>query len=263
MNIEPLSDDKIIESWQHNAQPWISAVRGGEIESRRLVTDTAVLDAVLACRPATVIDLGCGEGWLALALLARGIEVTGIDAIATLVEAARQAGVSDCRLMSYEQIAAGELALQADTVVCNFSLLGKQAVDDLLRAVPTMLKPGGKLVVQTLHPLAACGDLPYVDGWRPGSWAGFSDAFSDAPPWYFRTLHTWIELLQASGLTLDALHEPLNPNTARPASVIFIAHVRASPTPDELDVSHPAANLHVPNKDPIRRARRIPPDTPA
>jgi 2-polyprenyl-3-methyl-5-hydroxy-6-metoxy-1,4-benzoquinol methylase len=225
MSIEPLSDSKIIDSWKRNASPWISAVRSGEIESRRLVTDRAVLDAVLACEPRTVIDLGCGEGWLALSLVQNGIEVTGIDVVPQLVLAARQAGLSDCRVLSYEEIAAGQLKLQVDAVICNFSLLGKESVEGLLRAIPTLLRPGGTLIIQTLHPLVSCGDEPYVDGWRAGSWAGFGEAFSDAPPWYFRTLHTWVELLRASGLSIRALHEPLDPRTDKPASVIFVAQV--------------------------------------
>ena len=224
MNIEPLSDGKIIEAWKRNAGPWTNAVRAGEIESRRWVTDRAILDAVLACKPQTVIDLGCGEGWLALAIQQNGIEVTAMDAVPALALAAKQAGVVDSRVMSYEEIAEGQLKLSADVVVCNFSLLGKESVDGLLRAIPTLLKPDGALIVQTLHPLVSCGDLPYVDGWRAGSWAGFSAEFSDAPPWYFRTLGTWLELIRTSGLTLHALHEPVDPRTGRPASVVFRAH---------------------------------------
>ena len=224
MNIEPLSDGKIIEAWKRNAGPWTNAVRAGEIESRRSVTDSAILDAVLACRPRTVIDLGCGEGWLALAIQQNGIEVTAMDAVPALALAAKQAGVVDSRVMSYEEIAEGQLKLSADVVVCNFSLLGKESVDGLLRAIPTLLKPDGALIVQTLHPLVSCGDLPYIDGWRAGSWAGFSAEFSDAPPWYFRTLGTWLELIRTSGLTLHALHEPVDPRTGRPASVVFRAH---------------------------------------
>jgi len=224
MNIEPLSDGKIIEAWKRNAGPWTNAVRAGEIESRRSVTDRAILDAVLACKPQTVIDLGCGEGWLALAIQQNGIEVTAMDAVPALALAAKQAGVVDSRVMSYEEIAEGQLKLSADVVVCNFSLLGKESVDGLLRAIPMLLKPDGALIVQTLHPLVSCGDLPYADGWRAGSWAGFSPDFTDAPPWYFRTLGTWLELIRTSGLTLHALHEPVDPRTGRPASVVFRAH---------------------------------------
>ena len=47
MSIDPLSDAKIIDSWGRNAAPWTNAVRGQQIESRRLVTDRAIVEATL------------------------------------------------------------------------------------------------------------------------------------------------------------------------------------------------------------------------
>jgi hypothetical protein len=108
-------------------------------------------------------------------------------------------------------------------VVCNFSLLGGAIVEALCRALLSWLAPSGRLVIQTLHPLMACGELPYVDGWRPGSWAGCEGAFSEPAPWYFRTLGSWLRLLADAGFALLALREPLHPQTGRPASVILVA----------------------------------------
>jgi 2-polyprenyl-3-methyl-5-hydroxy-6-metoxy-1,4-benzoquinol methylase len=53
-------------SWQANADAWTTAVRGQRIESRRLVTDAAILQTILALAlaPLRILDLGCGEGWL-------------------------------------------------------------------------------------------------------------------------------------------------------------------------------------------------------
>jgi hypothetical protein len=79
------------------------------------------------------------------------------------------------------------------------------------------------LVIQTLHPVIAAGESPYADGWRQGSWTGFSDDFSDPAPWYFRTMESWVRLLRDSGFVLRELREPVHPISGKPASVIFVA----------------------------------------
>lgn len=225
-----MDDDKIISSWHTNATAWTTAVRENQIESRRLVTNAAIVDAVVSRSPRTVLDIGCGEGWLARALQARleGVQVTGIDVVPELVEQAGRSGPGDFRVASYEDVAAGALQLRADVVVANFSLIGKEAVDVLIARVRDLLTASGSLMIQTLHPVVARGDEPYRDGWRAGSWAGFSAEFTDPAPWYFRTLESWIRLLTANHFILDELREPMHPATNAPASVIFIARPASS-----------------------------------
>lgn len=230
MSDSEFSDKKILRSWHKNAAPWIRAIDGAAIASRKLATDAAIVAATLEHRPGRILDVGCGEGWLARALAASGAEVWGIDAVPELVEAAqRHAGPREhYRLLTYEALAAGELQQRFDLLVCNFSLLGKESVEELFTAAPGLLNPGGYLLVQTLHPLAACGDRDYRDGWRPGSWAGFSGDFSDPAPWYFRTLEGWVELFRGSGLELVRLREPLHPESGRPASLILCGKLNCS-----------------------------------
>jgi 2-polyprenyl-3-methyl-5-hydroxy-6-metoxy-1,4-benzoquinol methylase len=217
-----LGDDRVLRSWSANVTSWTDAVRDRKIESRNLVTDDAVIGVVTELGPLTVLDLGCGEGWLARRLAETGAKVTGVDAIPGLIEQARSAGGGEFFTASYEEIASGGLDLKVDAVVANFSLIGKEAVDDVVRAVPRLLNPGGSFVVQTLHPHVATGDLPYVDGWREGTWAGFGPEFTDPAPWYFRTVATWISLVVGSGLKLTALREPIDPRSGRPASLILV-----------------------------------------
>jgi SAM-dependent methyltransferase len=216
-------DTRIIESWGKNTAPWVAAVRDGEIESRQLVTNQAIVDAVRSLSPASGLDIGCGEGWLVRAL--EGVDMVGVDVVPGLVEAARQAGGGDFRVMSYEEIAAGALQLAVDVAVCNFSLIGEDSVAGLFRAAPTYLKPGGTLIVQTMHPLVACGDAPYADGWREGSWAGFNAGFTDPPPWYFRTLASWVRLFSDHGFGNLELREPLHPVSGKPASLILTGSI--------------------------------------
>jgi SAM-dependent methyltransferase len=219
------SDEAIVGAWHENAAPWIEAVRSGSIESRRLVTDAAIVSAIRRLRPATVLDVGCGEGWLARALAPLGMRVHGIDAVPGLVSAARQAGGGTFECLSYEAFAAGAPVAPVALAVCNFSLLGDGATRGVVRRLAALLAPGGTLLIQTLHPGFAVEDAERVEGWRAGSWAGCGEAFGRAAPWYFRTLDGWRTLLAEQGFRLRTMHEPRHPATGAPCSVIFEAEV--------------------------------------
>ncbi len=223
-----MNDDRdrelvIIDSWHKNAAPWIVAIEEQQIESRKLVTDRSIIEAVVSQGGTKVLDLGCGEGWLTRELTALGMDVLGTDIIPTLIDRARL-NCQRFELISYAEIAAGKLAEKFDVVVANFSLLGDESVDGLFRSIRLFLNPHGTFIVQTLHPLLACGNFTYVDSWRSAVYDGFSDDFTPAP-WYFRTLATWVQLYTTNGLSIVEIREPIHPQTGKPAAIVFIGRL--------------------------------------
>jgi SAM-dependent methyltransferase len=198
-------------------------VRDARIESRRLATDTAIVSAVLEGSPRSVLDVGCGEGWLARALAEHGVDVVGVEASAPLVAAARAGGGGRFLLRSYAEIAADPASLGTgfDAAVFNFALLEEEAAP-VLDAVRRLLAPGGALYVQTVHPWTACGDAAYRDGWRTETFAGFGAAFPEAMPWYFRTLASWGSLRRRRGNPEREVREPAHPETGRPLSLLLV-----------------------------------------
>lgn len=219
-------DRRILESWHANAGRWTAAVRSGTIASRRAGTDSAIVEAVSRLRPDHVLDLGCGEGWLARRLRAEpGCRVTGADGSADLVRTAREADPDGRYLHAdYAAIAADPDLLGGpfDAVAANFALLDEDP-GDLLRALAACA-PAGALVIQTVHPWTACGDGPYADGWREESFAGFGGPGGEAwspMPWYFRTLGSWIDTLRDGGWRVASLREPIDPRTGRPLSLVL------------------------------------------
>lgn len=217
-----MSDRLIIERWSQNSAPWIRAVREGHIESRIKVTDAAIVDAIMQRKPRSVLDIGCGEGWLARALAVRGVDVFGIDVNEELIESAHEAGNGRFAVISQEDLAGGAVDECFDVCVCNFSLLGGEVVQRLVAGISARLNPGGALIVQTLHPCAGGGEVDCRDGWREGSWAGIDAAFADPAPWYFRTLQAWVKLFRDSRLHIEAMQETWHPETQQLLSIIFV-----------------------------------------
>jgi 2-polyprenyl-3-methyl-5-hydroxy-6-metoxy-1,4-benzoquinol methylase len=215
-------DQKIIQSWNENATLWTTAVRTQALESRRLVTNDAVLNTVVTCGGSCILDVGCGEGWLAHALIRKGKDVTGFDVSPNLIEQARKESTANFHVISYEKFAADPRVLgkDFDVVVCNFSLLGDR-LEEIFKAMLSVTKPSGHLVIQTLHPYSSVGELPYEDGWREENFNGLPGRWSSMP-WYFRTISSWIREMTSGGWKLDELKEPLHPVTGKPASLILV-----------------------------------------
>jgi 2-polyprenyl-3-methyl-5-hydroxy-6-metoxy-1,4-benzoquinol methylase len=222
----PNPESTLLQSWHHNAQPWIEAIRAGTIESRHQVTDQAILLAVLGRQPERVLDLGCGEGWLLRALTDRSIAAVGVDGEATLVEAARAAGSSPVHVASYEELVEEtvDIGRDYDLICANFALL-HQDIIPLLAAMNALLAPGGALIIQTLHPWTAAAD-DYQDGWRQESFASFKGQWQPMP-WYFRTLSSWLNALDMAGFRLVSLQEPQHPQSPVPQSLLLVAQGQA------------------------------------
>lgn len=224
-------ESRLARSWRTNASAWTRAVREQRIASRRAGTDAAVLDAVLATGARRVLDAGCGEGWLARALAAKGRDVVGVDASAELIAAANELGGARFAVAGYADLDDRHAQLgRFDAIACNFALLGED-LQEPLRALGRRLEPEGRLVVQTVHPWTACGDAPYVDGWRVETFAGFGDEFREPMPWYFRTLASWLAAFAASGYVVERVTEPVDAASGRPLSLLLQAALQKRTSP--------------------------------
>jgi 2-polyprenyl-6-hydroxyphenyl methylase/3-demethylubiquinone-9 3-methyltransferase len=102
----------------------------------------------------TVLDLGCGGGFMSEALARRGALVIGIDPSAATLDAARAharaAGLDvDYRLGRSEAIPLGDASV--DLVVCVDVLEHVADLDATLSEVARVLRPGGLFLYDTIN----------------------------------------------------------------------------------------------------------------
>lgn len=218
----------ILETWFANASPWIAAIQNQSIESRRLVTDQAIVDAIQQYHPQHLLDAGCGEGWLVRRLCQLGMDCLGVDPVPAFIEYARKAGAGNYQTLGFEALDQLQYPHPFDVICCNFSLLGESSVEALFRQACRLLSPCGKLIVQTIHPHTSSQSQPNKSGWITGSWCGIAGDFSAPAPWFFRTLDNWQELFAAHDLALVETLEPRWPDREEPASIIFIGQPQSS-----------------------------------
>jgi 2-polyprenyl-6-hydroxyphenyl methylase/3-demethylubiquinone-9 3-methyltransferase len=177
-----------------------------------------------------VLDVGCGGGLLAEALVRAGARVTAIDLAPAMIEVARlhaaeSALAVDYRLSSAEEVAAAEPA-GFDVVTCMEMLEHVPEPAAMTATLAQLLRPGGALFVSTINRnlrsfLLAIVGAEYVLNLLPRGTHEYERLIRPAE------LARWA---RAAGLTVSAMAGiELNPFTAHVAlsrnlTVNYLAH---------------------------------------
>jgi ubiquinone/menaquinone biosynthesis C-methylase UbiE len=136
--------------------------------------DTAFYVELAGAQPLRALDLGCGTGQLACALVERGHAVTGVDPADAMLAVARNRPGGDW--VSWIRGDARTLALgaQFDLIIMTGHVfqvfLGDDDVRAVLRSARQHLAPGGRLAFETRNPL-----VREWEEWMPDVWRGVAE----------------------------------------------------------------------------------------
>lgn len=157
----------------------------------------------------TVLDAGCGEGYLARILAARGARVVGIDVSPRLIALARARdpeGVIEYRVADLSG-PLPECAGRFDAVASFLVLNDVADYHGFVATLAAVLKPAGRLVVALNNPYSYVvrKHLPdYFDSGAARPYRGMA-AGGAGVHFYQRTLEAYLDAFLAAGLRLTKL----------------------------------------------------------
>lgn len=225
-HVGQVDEPSLADAWEANAQDWIAWARTPMHD----VYEQFHRDALFRLLPSPVgrtLDLGCGEGRVARDLEAAGHRVVGIDRSSTLAAAA----VTHPQRTTVALGDAAQLPVATATIDLVVAFMSLQDIDrpaEALAEVARVLVPGGQAVVAVVHPLNGSGafagprsvpEAPFViDGSYLAPRRYADDVDRNGLRMRFvsdhRSLEDWSRLIEAAGLTIEAVREVGSPNPA-------------------------------------------------
>jgi len=140
--------DKVAEQWWSDDVRWIRTLKN--LVPGRLKW----MDRQIDWAGKTVLDVGCAGGFMSEALDARGAAVTGIDPAEDAIAAAQAHAQQGSRDIRYD-VGVGEALPYADesfdAVVCVDVLEHVADLEQVIREIARVLKPGGLFLFDTIN----------------------------------------------------------------------------------------------------------------
>ncbi len=147
--------------------------RASELGSiTEMLEDRSLLDFIGDPKDRDLLDVGCGDGTLAISLSDRGAKVVGIDVSQAMIEAATQRAASSKTDVSFHLGKAECLPFEAeqfDLVLAKTILCFVDDASDTFAEMARVLRPGGQLVIGELGKWSPWAVQRYIRGWSGSS----------------------------------------------------------------------------------------------
>jgi ubiquinone/menaquinone biosynthesis C-methylase UbiE len=207
--------------WNRVANDWQIQVGDDGDSNRRLNSDHVLKAFAGDVNGLTVLDAGCGTGYLSQKLHKQGACVTGVDFSERMIAIARARYPDlDFRVDSCSELATIEDE-HYDLVITNYVLMDTPDLRGTMVAFNRVLKPDGLAVLVFSHPCFPQGRATVSEngeevwyGWRfpyfeprkctDPPWAHFTSDFI----WFHRPLSDYWKAFMAAGFSVVDFEEP-------------------------------------------------------
>lgn len=211
----------IASEWDRNAQSRCRQLEEGRDVSHDRILVPSILHLAGRLRGSSVLDVGCGCGFLTSSAARRAKNILGIDISERMIEEAKhrhKRSNLSFRFISVELLAREEKK-QYDICLSNMSVITMPNLSSSIHAIATLLKAGGKFVFSIAHPCfwnfyRSDESRARFNYWNSHSVsAPFRITFDQKPlpvstTYFHRSLTTYFNCLAKAGLQLEELLEP-------------------------------------------------------
>ena len=211
----------IKEEWESSAELRFEQIRSGRDVSYQFVILPCVLNLCEGSDFSSVVDVGCGSGFLVKEMSQRCELVVGVDMAGKNIELSKKlcASLANVQLINdtIENFAADH-ELSFSLAIANMTLITCVNLANVLEAIRKILNPGGTFVAMITHPCF----WPDYWGYSSAEWFDYSHEIIIEAPFRIssevsncvtthihRPLSTYIETLVREGFQIDKLIEPL------------------------------------------------------
>ena len=158
--------DRIQKQWEDNAEAFADLIAGAGTPHHKKILNPCVEELLGDVKGKSLLDAGCGEGYLARYYTKKGANVVAIDLSPTLIETSETITDNEGLEVDYrvEDVRHVESIPNEtfDIVLSNLVLLNIPCLEDALMEYCRVLKTGGYLVFSIVHPA--------FNFYGPGSW---------------------------------------------------------------------------------------------
>ena len=207
-----MSADTDIADWNRIASEYCEKIGEG---GRQPEIIEPLLERIGEPRGMSILDLGCGQGWLCNELSKQGSSVIGVEGSDRMIDRARaQHPHLDFHVFDLDD-GLPELDCDFDLVIANMIVMDLPRMDRLFSDVSQVLKASGRFLMTLPHPCffnqkshqddsgkwfkKVTGYLK-LEIWRIDSFGGHNH--------YHRKLSNYINTLSEAGLLVSWIQEP-------------------------------------------------------
>ncbi|KXH75554.1 MAG: hypothetical protein AM326_08905 [Candidatus Thorarchaeota archaeon SMTZ-45] len=154
--------EQIREQWDTNADAFVDLIGGEGTPHHKKILNPCVERLLGNVKDKTLLDAGCGDGYLSRYYAKKGAIVTGVDISPKLIDVARKPG-SDIDYKIADICNLEDLQNNSfDLVLSNLVLLNIPCLNEAIKEFHRVLKPDGVLIFSIVHPA--------FNFYGPGSW---------------------------------------------------------------------------------------------